>query len=61
MHSLLNQIEALAIHQPLLYALLTVGVISAFAVIVGQLMDMLGRALGLDTSRRSHTQDRVSD
>ena len=60
MHSLLNQIEALAVHQPLLYALLTVGVIAVFALIVGQLMDMLGRALGLDTSRRSHTQDRVN-
>jgi len=60
MHSLLNQLETMAIHEPLTYALLTVSVTAGAAFILGHLMDRLGRAMGLDTSRRRYTQDRVN-
>ncbi len=60
MHSVLEQINSLAAASPLLYAVLTVTVTTAVALTLGYVMDRLGRALGLDTSRRKYTQDRVS-
>lgn len=60
MQSVLQQVKSLATEAPILYALLTVGVTAVSAFILGYLMDRLGRAMGLDTSRRRYTQDRVT-
>ena len=61
MQSVLEKLGLLATDDPLLYALITLGITTSFGVVFGRLMDWLSTRAGLDTSRRRHTQDRVGE
>lgn len=61
MEAVVQMLSELCNESPILYAVLTVGVVAVFSLLFAVAMDLLSRAAGWDTSAQKHTQSRAGD